>query len=106
MAILNQNPSPKEIVILQRNDSNTLYGEVHISGSKRIIHIDSSGYLNVDDSASFYTLYPPPVSSGGLTPGATYPITSSWSISASWAPSTPQARLSLRGSSLYLQVIP
>jgi hypothetical protein len=60
MAILNTNPSPKDVVILQRDDTNTYYGETHISGSKLLLHINSSGHLDADTSASFYSIYPPP----------------------------------------------
>lgn len=93
MAISNPNPQAHDVVIYQRDVTNTYWGEVHISGSNRIIYIDSSGNLNADDSSSFYSLFPPSGSSGGssgttLNTGSTYPITASWAISASWAPGT------------------
>ena len=83
MPISNFNPYPLDVVIIQRDSTNGYYGEVHISGSDRIIYIDHFGNLNADDSASFYATYPPP--QGGLIIGATYSITSSWSVSSSWA---------------------
>lgn len=85
MSIPNPNAQPKDVVILQRSDNNAFYGEAHISGSKLIPHIDATGHINADDSASFYTLYPPP---GGLVPGGLYPITASSATSASHAQSS------------------
>ena len=84
MPISNSSPQQKDVVIIQRNSTNEYYGETHISGSKLIFYTDSSGYINADESASFYTIFPPP-ETGGLTPGSTYQITSSWAISSSWA---------------------
>ena len=66
MAIFNTNPNPKDVVILQRDDTNAYYGETHISGSKLLLHINSSGHLDADTSASFYTLYPPSGYTGPL----------------------------------------
>src|SRR5574343_703851 len=60
MPILNSTPYPKDVVILQRDDTNTYYGETHISGTNAIMYIDSAGYLNADKSASFYSTFPPP----------------------------------------------
>lgn len=57
--ISNINPNSKDVVILQRNDANTYYGETHISGSDLILYIDSDGHVNADNSSSFYTLFPP-----------------------------------------------
>ena len=88
MAITNPTPQPKEVVILQRDDGNAFYEEVHISGSSKIIYIDSSGYLNADDSASFYTVFPPGGGSGGTAGSASWAshsINSDATISASWA---------------------
>ena len=65
-------PNLKDVVILQRDDTNSQYNETHISGSDVIIYIDSAGYINADKSASFYTIFPPPPST-------------SQSDSASWA---------------------
>ncbi len=99
MPLTNPTPHPKDVVIIQRSNDGQSYGEVHISGSELIFHLDSDGYINADKSASFYTLYPPPVV-GELIPGNTYPITSSWTenvsstaiinaaISSSWASSS------------------
>ncbi len=50
---------PKDIVFIQRDSLNNIYGEVHVSGSNLIIYIDSNGYLNADTSASFYQNFPP-----------------------------------------------
>jgi hypothetical protein len=79
--------SPRDVVIIQRSDDGSYYGETHISGSNRILYIDSSGHINADDSASFYSLFPVSASSGGgggggttLFTGSTYQITSSWAI--------------------------
>ena len=58
MAIADPHPKLKDVVILQRNDINTSYGEVHISGSDRIFYLDSDGNLNADPSGSFYTAFP------------------------------------------------
>lgn len=58
MAISDPHPKSSDVVILQRNDNNTSYGEVHISGSNRIFYIDSDGHLNADDSGSFYNNFP------------------------------------------------
>lgn len=69
MSISNTNPQPKDVVILQRDDSNVVYGETHISGSNLIIYVDSDGHLNADMSASFYNLFPPV---GGATETASY----------------------------------
>ena len=82
MSILNPIPQSKDIVIIQRNYANTQYDETHISGSNKIIYIDNSGYINADDSASFYSLYPPPGGSGGTSISASW---ASQSLSASWA---------------------
>ncbi len=69
MSISNTNPQPKDVVILQRDDLNTVYGETHISGSNLIIYIDSDGHLNADVSASFYNIFPP---DGGTAQTASY----------------------------------
>ena len=95
MPISNSNPELKDLVIIQRDDTNSYYGETHISGSNLLLYIDSDGRINADDSGSFYTLFPPSGSIGGggggsgttLGTGSTYPITASSAISASWAPS-------------------
>jgi mating pheromone-induced death protein 2 len=89
MSISNKSPQSKDIIIYQRSDDNTYWGETHISGSSLIFYIDSSGHINADTSGSFYTLFPPSGSStggSGLITGSTVPITASWAISASWAP--------------------
>ena len=78
MSIGNTNPNPKDVVILQRDDTNTYYGETHISGSGLLFHINSSGHLDVDTSASFYALYPPV---GISVPSASV-------VSCSWASSS------------------
>jgi hypothetical protein len=88
MPISNSNPELKDLVIIQRDDTNSYYGETHISGSNLLLYIDSDGRINADDSGSFYTLFPPSGSIGGggggsgttLGTGSTYPITSSWAI--------------------------
>ena len=72
--ISNSNPQPKDVVILQRDDANTYYGETHISASKAILHINSSGYLDADESASFYSLYPPSGYTGQLNDSTTTKI--------------------------------
>ena len=85
MAIGNTNPNAKDVVILQRDDTNSQYNETHISGSNLIIYIDSTGHINADDSASFYSIYPPSTTGGSgttLITGSTYPFTSSWSTSS------------------------
>src|SRR3954464_9004870 len=95
MSISNVNPQQRDVVIYQRDDTNSYWGEAHISGSNLIFYIDSQGHINADTSASFYTLFPPSGSGGSsggsgttLITGALYYVTSSWTISASWAPST------------------
>ena len=62
MSISNTNPNPLDVVILQRNSTNTLYGETHISGSSLVVYIDSTGSLNADNSSSFYAIFIPPFS--------------------------------------------
>src|SRR5579862_5101632 len=93
MAIGNTNPNPKDVVILQRDDTNTYYGETHISGSSLIVYIDSNGYVNADGSASFYSQFPPTNASGSSI-SASYAVTASFalnggtggnSVSSSWA---------------------
>lgn len=106
MSISNTNPQPKDVVILQRDDLNTVYGETHISGSSLIIYIDENGDLNADNSSSFYTNFPPSAntisssyaltasfalnggnstgSGAALTTGSTYQITASNAISSSY----------------------
>lgn len=93
MPISNPNPQQRDVVIYQRDDTNSYWGEAHISGSNLIFYIDAQGHINADTSASFYSLFPPSGGGGGgsgttLVTGGLYPITSSWAISASWAPST------------------
>jgi len=86
MAIINTNPNIKDVVILQRDDTNTYYGETHISGSDLIIYIDSNGYLNADTSASFYSQYPPPGGGGSGANG-----TASIVVNYLSAPASPAA---------------
>ena len=83
MAIINTNPNSKDVVILQRDATNTYYGENHFSGSSLLIHINSAGDLDVDTSSSFYALYPPPVTSASTS--ASFSISSSYSQTASYA---------------------
>ena len=64
MAITNTNSNAKDVVILQRDDTNSQYNETHISASNAIVYLDSDGHINVDDSSSFYALFPPP---GGIS---------------------------------------
>ncbi len=71
MPISNINPSPREVVLLQRDDTNTFYNEVHISASNAIIYLDNLGYLNVDSPQTLFGLYP-----------VTYSISSSWASSS------------------------
>ena len=95
MSISNSNPESNDVVIIQRDPTNSYYGETHISGSNLILYIDSDGKINADHSASFYTAFPPAGSTGGggttLYTGSTYQITASWSsqslvsISSSWS---------------------
>lgn len=107
MAISNPNPQPYDVVIFQRDDTNTFWGETHISGTNLIFYIDSNGHVNADYSASFYSLFPPSGSGGGgsggttLVTGALYYITSSWAISASWAPSSGGSGTTLITGGLY-----
>ena len=83
MAIANTNPNAKDVVILQRDDTNSQYNETHISASSAIIYLDSDGHVNVDDSSSFYALFPPPggISSGG---SASWASSSIYSLTASY----------------------
>jgi hypothetical protein len=85
--ISDPNPQPNDVVIIQRDFTNSFYGEVHISGSNRIIYIDNSGLVNADDSASFYALFPPVGVGSGGSGGSS--VSSSWassSISTSYSP--------------------
>ena len=85
---ITQTTQKKDVVFIQRANDNSAYGEIHISGSLLIPYIDENGNITADTSASFYTKFPVSGSSGagGLITASTYPITSSWAESASWAP--------------------
>lgn len=83
MPISNTNPQPKDVVILQRDDTNSQYIETHISASDVILHIDSAGHINADKSSSFYTLYPPPGKSENAT-SASWSSQSFTAESSSW----------------------
>src|ERR1035438_8997727 len=90
--ISNTNPSAKDVVIIQRDDNNALYQEVHISGSLVIPYLDANGHVDFDTSQSFYNIFPPPGGTGGggttLYTASTYQITASWAknvVSSSWA---------------------
>jgi hypothetical protein len=85
MPISNTNPQPKDVVILQRDATNTYYGETHISASEVILHIDEFGNLNADKSASFYALYPPPTVVAASAVSSSWASASLVSISSSWA---------------------
>ena len=103
MAITNP-VGARDVVFIQRDNINSAYGEIHVSGTLLIPYIDATGNITVADSGSFFTLFPPSGSSGGgsgisIVTASLVPITSSWAesasfavsaISASWAPgSTP-----------------
>ncbi len=53
MPLTNTDPRPKDVVIIQRSNDNQSYGEVHISASRAIFHIDTGGYVNVDELINF-----------------------------------------------------
>jgi len=74
MPILDPTPKLKDVVLIQRSDDGSYYGEVHISGSSRIIYIDSNGHVNADTSASFYTVFPPSGYTGPLNDSTTNKI--------------------------------
>lgn len=106
MSISNVNPQQRDVVIYQRDDTNSYWGEAHISGSNLIFYIDAQGHINADTSASFYSLFPASGSGGGgsgttLVTGGLYPITASWAISASWAPSQGSGGTTLVTGGLY-----
>ena len=72
--ISNPLPQSKDLVIIQRSDDNTIYEEVHASGSLVIPYLNADGHLDFDTSQSFYTLFPPA--------GATSVDTASWAINS------------------------
>lgn len=83
MPISNTNPQSNDVVLFQRDPTNTYWGEVHISGSNLIMYVDSNGFINADHSASFYTTFPvtiinipstgsTPTSSINATTGSTF----------------------------------
>ncbi len=49
---------------------------------------ESASWASSSISSSYTLTASYVLNGGGLTPGATYPITSSWAVSSSWAPST------------------
>ena len=91
MAITNPAPQTKEIVILQRNDTNDFYQEIHVSGSLVIPYLNADGYLDFDTSQSFYTVFPPfggssiSSDSASWSSESLFSFYSSASLSASWA---------------------
>ena len=62
MPIGNINPSAREIVMFQRDDTNTFYNETHISGSNLIIYVDDNGYINADPPEVVFGQYPVEIS--------------------------------------------
>ena len=81
-------PNPKESIFVQRKVDNSFYEEIHITGSDLVIYHDSTGLLTADKIsvwASKYSLGSGSVSGSTITTGSTYPITASWSQTASYA---------------------
>lgn len=71
-------PNSKDLVIIQRSDTNNGYLETHISGSNLILYVDNNGHINADYSASFYSLFPATTSSllkPSVITGSTAPVT-------------------------------
>ena len=104
--MLDSNPYRLESAFAQRDPTNSFYEEINISGSDIIIYHDSTGTLTADKvsvwaskygiatsgsfsiSSSYARTASYALNGGGtsLTTGSTYPITSSWALSASTYP--------------------
>jgi len=57
----------RDVVFIQRDNINSAYGEIHVSGTLLIPYIDSTGNITVGNSASFYTAFPTVGVSGTFT---------------------------------------
>jgi hypothetical protein len=82
MSIIVLPPSSKEAVFVQRDDANTAYGEIHVSGSEIITYFDVDGHLVADKIGNFIKTY-----GSGST-----------SLSSSWASSSISSSYSLTSS--------
>ena len=68
--ISSNTPSALDVVLVQRDSANTVYGEVHISGSNIVIYIDNNGNLTAGKASEFYSVFPTIGASGTFTAGA------------------------------------
>jgi hypothetical protein len=67
MAFITNLVSKKDVVFIQRDNSNSAYGEIHASGSLLIPYLDSNGNITIANSSSFYTTFPPSGATGTFT---------------------------------------
>ena len=92
MSLISQ-PNALESAFVQRDPTNSYYGQVNISGSDLIIYHDSTGTLTADKVSVWAAYYA--IGSSGSVASASY------SISASYAPGNPSISASYAVTASY-----
>jgi hypothetical protein len=89
----NDNPNKLESIFIQRDNTNTYFSQVNVSGSDVIFYHSSSGEFTADKISVWAAKYG--IGSGGsIIPGSSYDISASFSsasISSSYALSASHA---------------